>query len=136
MTKEKFIKNIPVFLKLFVPGYRKKWLERCSAIIFYINNIFPDMRFGEENGCPWIESKKADMRVYGFWTEKDKLDIYKIIYPSLPKNLDKRYLRILMDYVTRYEYPHMRPDKKPLGYFFVPRHMVSRQKRLFSAYVR
>ena len=43
-------------------------------------------------------------------------DILFVLRPELPATLEKPFFRLAKDYLTRFEYPHMRPDLKPAGF--------------------
>jgi FkbM family methyltransferase len=107
--------NIPVAIKILVPGYRKKWYNRSKAMIDTINRVFPNIQFGDDDDGPWIEVDKCNYRMHGFWSSSER-DTYKILKPMLPVGLEERYMRIIIDYMSRFLYPHMRPDLKLKGY--------------------
>ena len=108
--------KLPLFAKLLVPGYRKKWYHKCVAMIDHINEISSKFEYGESDNYPWIKSSADDLRFHGFWTGSGKGEVYDIIRPYLNDSLTRPYFRLMLDYVNRYMYPHMRPDLKPKGY--------------------
>ena len=108
--------KLPVFAKLLVPGYRTKWQRKCVAMIDHINEIASSFEYGKNDDVPWIESNNYGMRFHGFWTESGKGEVYDSIQPYLSYPIKRPYFRIILDYVNRYMYPHMRPDLKPKGY--------------------
>ena len=108
--------KIPVFAKLLVPGYRTKWHRKCVAMIDHVNEIASKLEFGKDDEVPWIESRVEGLRFHGFWTEDGKGEIFDIIQPYLTDSITRPYFRLILDYVNRYMYPHLRPDLKPQGY--------------------
>jgi FkbM family methyltransferase len=107
--------NLPIAIKTLVPGYRQKWYMRSKAMIHTINQIIAHMHFGEEDDIPWIEVDGCNFRMYGFWSSSE-IDTYQILKPMLPDKLEERYMRIIIDYMSRFMYPHMRPDLKLMGF--------------------
>ena len=109
--------NLPVFIKNKVPGYRKKWYNQSKAMIDVIHQEISRVQFGEDEDGPWIEIEDCDSRyrVHGFWSSVER-DTYRILKPRLPAKLEERYMRIMIDYMSRFLYPHMRPDLKLEGY--------------------
>lgn len=107
---------LPLWMKLWVPGYRAKWGNRCAALIDHLHRVVPTLDFGSDDDGPWIEAEGGAVRVHGFWTDDGKGQIFDILQPDLPPALRREYFRLVLDYVNRYLYPHMRPDLKPEGY--------------------
>ena len=107
---------VPIGAKLLVPGYRLGILRRHAALIDAINALFCDWRLGDEGGMPWIESKADKVRLYSFPTEPANLELYRIVAPALPVQLLPEHFRIAKDFVTRWHWPHMRPDLTPQAY--------------------
>ena len=108
--------KLPISVKLLVPGYRAKWHRKCIAIIDHINKISSTFEYGKNDDIPWIESRVDGMRFHGFWTGPGKGEFYDIIHPYLNDSVTRPYFRLILDYVSRYMFPHMRPDLKPQGY--------------------
>jgi len=102
-------------MKVLVPRYRKKWQNQAKAMVDTLNKIIPHITFGEDGDGPWIEVDDSNYRMHGFWSSSEK-ETYQILKPILPSNLDERYMRIMIDYMSRFLYPHMRPDLKLIGY--------------------
>jgi FkbM family methyltransferase len=107
--------RLPVFMKVLVPGYRKKWYNQSKAMIDAIDKIIPHIMFGEDDDGPWIEVDDSNYRMHGFWSSSE-VDTYQILKPVLPNELQSQYMRIVIDYISRFLYPHMRPDFKLEGY--------------------
>jgi FkbM family methyltransferase len=102
--------NIPIKFKLLFPNYRSKWLNKCKFIIDHIELLSHHVEFGSDDTDPWIKINDNGFKIYGFWSNKETDEIFDIIYPSLPHSLERKFLRIMVDYISRYVYPHMRPD--------------------------
>jgi FkbM family methyltransferase len=73
------------------------------------------VRFGEEDGTPWIESGKAGIRFYGFWSGEAEHQQIFAMGDVLPGGVEPEYFRLAKDFITRFIYPHMRPDMHPDG---------------------
>lgn len=106
--------HIPLGLKLAAPGYRRRWLHRHAVLIRCIAEVMPNLSFGETEGIPWTEDSDGQ-RFHGFRTEGKDAVLYRILAPALPKTLTAGNFRLVRDYVTRYRFPHMRPDLRPEG---------------------
>ena len=105
---------LPVALKLLVPGYRSSWQNRCACLIAEFDALAPHLAHGWEEDTPWIEVKGT--RLYGFATEPENRKLHAILRPYLPKTIPLSHFRLAKDCLTRFVYPHMRPDLKPQGY--------------------
>ncbi len=108
--------GLPLGLKLMAPGYRARWIERYAGMIAEIGRVVPELGFGQDAGIPWIENRQDGLRFYGFWTEPENLEVFRILRPVMPGGLDARWFRLVKDYINRFVYPHMRPDLKPMGF--------------------
>ena len=106
---------LPVRIKTMVPGYRAKWRKQCRAMIDEIAKLWPRLRCGEEGGTPWIEVD-GEVRLYGFATEAANREIHHILRADLPPDLPATHFRLVKDCLTRFVYPHLRPDLKPAPY--------------------
>ena len=106
---------LPVYIKILVPGYREKWYRQSMAMIDTINQVINSIQFGEDNDGPWVETEESSYRMHGFWTSSER-STYQILKPMLPDRLEVQYMRIMIDYMSRFLYPHMRPDLKLEGY--------------------
>jgi len=120
---------VPVGLKLLVPGYRQRLLERHAALINALHAAAPGLQFGTEAGVPWIASTAANVKLYGFGTEPKNADLYDILRLALPAGIGKEFFRLAKDYVTRWIYPHMRPDLSPEGYLLDQMHGMHGQHK-------
>lgn len=108
--------SLPVSLKILVPGYRTRWAGNCRAMIDQLNALAPQLECGERDGGPWIKPKPDGYIFHGFWTAPDQAEIFDIIRRELDPAIERRYFRLLTDYVSRFVYPHMRPDLRLTGY--------------------
>jgi FkbM family methyltransferase len=80
-----------------------------------ISAVAKSVSFGQEGNVPWIEDQRSGLRFYGFWTEPKNAELYDVLGDALPASIAKPYFRLVKDYITRFRYPHMRPDLKPAG---------------------
>ncbi len=108
--------HIPVRLKALVPGYRAKWRRRYAALLVALREHAPRLEYGQDGDTPWIKIKDSGVQLFGFWAEPDNRDVYDLLRADLPGELPREHFRLVKDYLTRYVYPHMRPDLKPAGY--------------------
>ena len=104
---------MPLEIKLLIPGYRRRWLNRYECMIYELGDLASKISFGCEDNIPWIEFNDSKIRMSGFWTEKKNQEVYKIIGNKLPENISSKYFRLIKDCLNRYKYPHMRPDMNP-----------------------
>jgi len=107
---------LPLGLKLMLPGYRTRWLERYAGMIAALRDTVPKLDFGQRGDVPWLEERDTGLRFHGFWTEPANLEVFRILRRAIPAELDPGWFRLVKDYINRYLYPHMRPDLKPEGF--------------------
>jgi FkbM family methyltransferase len=107
---------IPARLKSLVPGYRQRHYRRHAALIEAIAAAMPRLRLGSDGATPWFAAADEQLKLYGFTTEPKSADLYDLLRPALPDGLPRGHFRLVKDYVTRWLYPHMRPDLAPEGY--------------------
>jgi FkbM family methyltransferase len=107
---------LPLGLKLLLPGYRARWLKRYAGMIAALRDTVPKLEFGQQGEVPWLEERDTGIRFHGFWTEAANLEVFRLLRPVIPAELDARWFRLVKDYINRYLYPHMRPDLKPEGF--------------------
>ena len=107
---------IPTRLKALVPGYRAMWRRRYAALLAHCREHGPRLAYGREGEVPWIEVPEGGPRLHGFWSERANAEVYELLAADLPAGLTQPYFRLVKDYLTRYVYPHMRPDLKPEGF--------------------
>ncbi len=95
-----------------IPGYRGKWENRYSILIREIHSIFDQLELGKDTESVWVDMKDGP-RLHGFPTEPGNFEAFLIIKRKLPANLPASHYRLVKDVVTRYYYPHLRPDLGP-----------------------
>ena len=106
---------LPVQLKTLVPGYRAKWRDQYACMIGEIRQLWPRLQCGEDGSVPWLKLTDGP-RLYGFRTEPENAEVRHILRADLPRDMPVTHFRLVKDCLTRYVYPHMRPDLKPDGH--------------------
>ncbi len=107
--------NIPLPLKVLVPGYRAIWRARYACFLAEIAKLAPRLRYGEDGDIPWIELEDGP-RLHGYRTEPANAEVQFLLRGDLPGDIPPSHFRLVKDCLNRYLYPHMRPDLKPAGY--------------------
>lgn len=107
--------TLPLALKLQIPGYRARWHRRYACMLAELAALAPRLSYGEEDGTPWVEIEGGP-RFFGFATEPANIEVWRLLRPYLPSSLPRRHFRLVKDLLTRYLFPHMRPDLKPAGF--------------------
>lgn len=107
---------LPLALKKLLPFYAARWRGRYRAMIDEIKARIGGLEFGQDSDVPWLQERQSGIRIFGFWTELENAEVYDLLHGALPRELPKTHFRLMKDYLTRYVYPHMRPDLKPTGY--------------------
>jgi FkbM family methyltransferase len=108
-----FTQHIPRSLKNLVPGYRAKWQFSYAALLMAIGETAPGLTFSDKDGVPEVHAHEDDIRLLGLWTGEKDGELYDNLRSDLPANLTRDYFRLMRDYLTRYCFPHLRPDLKP-----------------------
>jgi len=103
-------------LKKRLPFYTARWRRRYRAMIDEIAARIGKLTFGRDGDVPWIEERDSGVRIFGFWTEPKNHEVYDLLRDAWPRALPESHFRLMKDYLTRYVYPHMRPDLRPVGY--------------------
>ncbi len=106
---------IPLSLKLkaMIPGYRARYRKFFSVLLNHLEERSDRMTFDCENGLPYIDD--GDIRFYGFFSgPKEYQQLHSFGY-DFCNQTDPKYFRLAKDYITRFIYPHMRPDLWPDG---------------------
>jgi FkbM family methyltransferase len=104
---------IPLALKRLLPFYTRRWQRRYRVMLAEITALAGNVSYGQDGDVPWIEDRRSGLRFHGFWTEPKNAELYDLLRDALPPDLPKPYLRLVKDFITRFAYPHMRPDLKP-----------------------
>ncbi len=99
-------------LKSFLPGYRARWRRRYAVLLAELAALDARVRYGADGAVPWIEIE-GDLRLHGFATEPENRDIHELLRRHMPARMPATHFRLMKDCVTRFLYPHMRPDLKP-----------------------
>jgi len=107
--------NLPIGLKALVPGYRARWRNRYGCMLSELARWVPRVTFGEDDTGPWLEVRDGP-RIHGFTTEPINLEMFGLLRRDMPEALPASHFRLMKDLLTRYVYPHMRPDLKPKGF--------------------
>lgn len=108
--------NIPFKLKKLIPGYTARWRWRYRALINEMSVRLAGIDLGWDRDTPLLRSKSTDLVLRGFATESENIQVYEMLRPELPVDIPESHFRLMKDYITRYVYPHMRPDLKPAGF--------------------
>ncbi len=118
LFKDKTINHkIPIGnrLKVLIPGYRRNWHNRFVILLEQVKTLIPGITFGGTALQPWIEMDDSKYRFYGFPSMTPEVIQAHLLGKYFPKDLPIEYYRVVKDYITRYIYPHMRPDLTPKG---------------------
>ena len=107
--------KLPIRLKALFPGYRTGWRARYGAMLAELSALDRRASYGMDGGAPWIELADGP-RLHGFATEPDNADIFWLLRAAMPARLPMSHFRLAKDVITRFVYPHMRPDLKPQGH--------------------
>lgn len=99
-------------LKSFLPGYRARWRHRYAVLLAELAALDARVRYGADGAVPWIELEGGP-RLHGFATEPENRDIHELLRRHMPARMPATHFRLMKDCVTRFLYPHMRPDLKP-----------------------
>jgi len=98
--------------KLMIPGYRAFWRRRASVFLKTAHMILPDFHIGLEGGEP--VAKRADGLVLsGLPSTASDRELFQLIGDGLPPGISQETFRLARDIVTRFAYPHLRPDIAP-----------------------
>jgi FkbM family methyltransferase len=90
--------------------------RRHAALIHLINQWAPQVSFELDGKHPCIRIEPEKLRLCGLATDQDNADLFHALRPMLSANVRTEYFRLIKDFVTRWLYPHMRPDCAPEGY--------------------
>ena len=53
------------------------------------------LSYGEEDGIPWIDLHDANIRLFGFRTEKKNIEVQKILHGALPASIPCDHFRLV-----------------------------------------
>jgi FkbM family methyltransferase len=80
-----------------------------------VGGLAGDIVLGEQNGVPWLETAGEPYRFFGLPSAGKERREWLLLRNSLPAEISRRHWRIVKDFITRYLYPHLRPDLVPPG---------------------
>lgn len=101
-------------LKCLIPGYRAIWRARAALFLREIVGVAGEFSFGWDGDVP-IAVRKGGPTIAGFVTPDSDRELFHLLRGALPNGLDEGHFRLARDLVTRYRYPHLRPDLAPDG---------------------
>ncbi len=101
-----------LWLKCLVPGYRARWYRRADLFLRDIAVVADRFMFGWDGDVP-IAVAPDGPRFAGFRTPRGDAEIHALLKPRLPGSVDLDHFRLARDIITRYLYPHLRPDLAP-----------------------
>ncbi|MEQ8603716.1 MAG: FkbM family methyltransferase [Marivibrio sp.] len=99
-------------LKCLLPGYRARWYRRASFFLGDLARVAEAFEFGWDGETPTARSRDG-LLFAGFPTPPGDAEIYALLRPKVPKTIGEGHFRLARDLVTRYLYPHLRPDMAP-----------------------
>jgi len=100
-------------LKRFLPGYAARWRRGFGLLLEHVHRLVPEMRFGDDDTVPWLE--REGLRFFGFANTPKETEQLALLQRFMPREMPAGHYRLVKDYVTRFLYPHMRPDVTPEG---------------------
>lgn len=94
-------------------AYRRRCCRRAEVMLDHLKKLAPNILLRQDGDVPWLKVYDNPFRFYGFWSGKKELLESRMWREELPFQISGDFLRLVKDYVTRYVYPHMRPDLTP-----------------------
>lgn len=105
----------PVRIKCLLPGFRVKWRKRYALMLDYLADVARRSEFGEAGGVPIMRVSGEPFTFHGFGpTNKEHVERH-VLGAAVPEAIPFGCYRLAKDFVTRYLYPHVRPDLSPEG---------------------
>lgn len=99
-------------LKLMIPGYRARWHRRATVFLRELEAVCDRFRF--EDGPDGPIARGGDgLVLHGLATPSKDRELFRLLDGALPDGLGITHFRLARDLVTRYAYPHLRPDLTP-----------------------
>lgn len=95
-------------------GGRRRILESHAALVASIAGALPRLRLSGDASTPVLASPSENLEVHGFGNDDASRRLHAWLEPALPDSLPASHFRVVRDYVTRWIYPHTRPDLGPL----------------------
>lgn len=102
-------------LKARALGLSPAWRHSHAALIDHLGRLAPRLSF-EGGDDPSVALADEGVRLYGFWSDDEARTLHAALPPALRRAIPAPYCRLARDVLTRFVYPHMRPDLKPEGY--------------------
>ena len=106
---------VSVRLKCMVPGFRAKWRGRYSLMLAHLEDLARRAEFLPGGDAPAMRVQGEPFTFHGFApTAKEHVESH-VLGAAVPRAIPFACYRLAKDYVTRYLYPHLRPDLSPEG---------------------
>jgi len=99
-------------LKLMLPGYRSRWIRRAAVFLRAMKTVSENFSFNDGPDGPTAADRDG-LVLTGFSTPRKDEELFRLLAPALPTGIDLVHFRLARDIVTRYLYPHLRPDLSP-----------------------
>ncbi|MDF1749147.1 MAG: FkbM family methyltransferase [Alphaproteobacteria bacterium] len=101
-------------LKLMIPGYRARWVSQATVFLRDLDAICAQFQFEDGEFGPIARRKDGRIHLHGVQTPPKDLELFKLLQKEVPSGLSVWHFRLARDLVTRYMYPHLRPDLTPV----------------------
>ena len=101
-------------IKTLIPGYSRKWRQRCAVMLAELNRAAQHITFSEEGNyvsALW----HGKQRFFGFPSDQAHRELAEVLGSALPGSVSPRTFRMACDLIARYLYPHIRADLSPPG---------------------
>lgn len=106
------IPSATVRMKCLLPGYRARWRAGASVLLREMAALCQDARFGWEGDDPTVTLADGTS-IAGMVSTRKDLELRYLLGDAVPAGIDAAHFRLARDLVTRYRYPHLRPDLSP-----------------------
>jgi FkbM family methyltransferase len=101
-------------LKSWVPGYQRRWVKRCSVLLSAIDELYRTAEFSQNADAVQVMLSDGTC-IHGFASDQAHHELAFVLRSALPRGFDSLYFRLARDLVTRFQFPHLRPDVRPRG---------------------
>jgi FkbM family methyltransferase len=102
-------------LKARAMALNPAWRHSHAALIDHLTRLAPELRF-DGGDDPSATLDDGAVRLFGFWSDDEALALHASLPANLRHAIPAPHFRLARDVLTRFAYPHMRPDLKPEGY--------------------
>ncbi len=102
-------------LKARVRRISPGWRRSHAALVEHLSKLAPRLKFGADDD-PVARLVDEGVSLFGFWSDEAALALHATMPSKLRGLIPARHFRLAHDVLTRFVYPHMRPDLKPGGY--------------------